>query len=355
MYQAGLRLLAEGSFDVVYITTTAFNLFALGPWWKRKTGVPYVLDFQDPWFRKVRARPTTRHQIKQAIGNRTASVLERFAVEGAAGLVAVSNGYLVELARRYPGAGAFRRGRNWCIPFGWRPEDLEAHPARAGRPRGSPRKIAYVGVGGDVMRGSFRCIVESMARIAIKSPDLLRNTRIWLQGTQGGWREGNPKILRQEAESAGLGWLVDEDPRIVSFSSAMAVASRSDGLLVLGVDDPAYMPSKLFPYASTGAPLLACLHLQSEANGYFKRFPELGSLVSFGTGPNGEAAVDQTISDFLRQVSDGARVDRRRSLAEFHSDALGRRHAELFSACISSSEAQPAPGELGNPGGVEPA
>jgi hypothetical protein len=47
--QAGERLLRTEKFDMVFFTTTQFDAFTLGPVWKRRFGVPYVLDYQDPW------------------------------------------------------------------------------------------------------------------------------------------------------------------------------------------------------------------------------------------------------------------------------------------------------------------
>jgi hypothetical protein len=44
----GDELLKERHFDLVYFSTVAFHVMALGPRWKRKFGVPFILDIQDP-------------------------------------------------------------------------------------------------------------------------------------------------------------------------------------------------------------------------------------------------------------------------------------------------------------------
>ncbi len=49
MARAGANLLRAGRFDLVFFSTTQFTVMALGPRWFKKFGVPYVLDFQDPW------------------------------------------------------------------------------------------------------------------------------------------------------------------------------------------------------------------------------------------------------------------------------------------------------------------
>src|SRR6185312_11565165 len=107
--------------------------------------------------------------------------------------------------------------------------------------------------------------------------------QICLYGTDGGWREGERRILQHQADLAGIGDLVTEDPRIVPYSQATVITSAADGLMVLGVDDPAYMASKLFSYAQLGKPLLACLHAGSQMNDYFEKYPELGTVIHFAT------------------------------------------------------------------------
>src|SRR5579862_6962253 len=47
IYAAGKKILKETTFDLIFISTTAFNFFCLGRLWQRHFGVPYVLDFHD--------------------------------------------------------------------------------------------------------------------------------------------------------------------------------------------------------------------------------------------------------------------------------------------------------------------
>ena len=56
-WRAGNRLLARERFDAVYFSTTMFAVMALGPLWRRRFGVPYILDFQDPWIQNYYNQP----------------------------------------------------------------------------------------------------------------------------------------------------------------------------------------------------------------------------------------------------------------------------------------------------------
>jgi len=336
LWKSGLRLVRSGRFDVVLITTTAFNLFTLGRLWKHATGVPYVLDFQDPWYRSRGSTGSTNHPVKEAVGNWSSGALEAFAVGGADGLMSVSPDYLAELTSRYPEAAAWREGRSAVIPFGgnwadWSAVD-EVPPISARRT--AQFTVAYVGVGGNVMKKSIRHFAESVAALREKRRHLVDRFTFLFVGTEGGWREGDETVISKEAAAAGIGDLVEEHPRNVSYSTALATARRADGLMVLGVNDKAYMPSKLFGYALSGKPVLCCLHDQSQALSYFERFPELAHLLTFCEQSTVRKSEEDALVEFLGAVASGARVDRE-SVQTFHSGrAMTRSVAELLDEVV---------------------
>jgi hypothetical protein len=43
------EILKKEKFDLVYFSTTQFPVCILGAYWKKRFGVPYVIDMQDPW------------------------------------------------------------------------------------------------------------------------------------------------------------------------------------------------------------------------------------------------------------------------------------------------------------------
>jgi glycosyltransferase involved in cell wall biosynthesis len=337
LYLLGNRLLRSRQFDLVYITTAKFNLFCLGRFWQKKFGVPYVLDFHDPWHRPGKQRATSKHRFKFRIGMWLSRFMEKFAVSHVNGLVAVSPHYLAQLQQRYPTAPAFKNNCSAAMPFGVLPQDYSVANCHPTTPHPIRRTIVYVGVGAEIMQKSFRRIAEGLARIKKNRPDILANCRIELCGTDGGWREGGRKILEATAVAASAGQMVTEDPRIITYEAAIAKALTADGLLVLGVDDPAYMPSKLFLYALTGKPLLTCMHAQSQVNGYFQHLPELGTLIHFDGPAETEAAEDASLLEFLRQVAERKTFARENVAAEFSAAAMALKHAELFEKILAEN------------------
>src|SRR5436305_9921733 len=49
LYREGCRIIREHRVDLVYFSTTMFPTIPLGRMWKRRFGVPFVVDMQDPW------------------------------------------------------------------------------------------------------------------------------------------------------------------------------------------------------------------------------------------------------------------------------------------------------------------
>ncbi|MCC6212795.1 MAG: glycosyltransferase [Burkholderiales bacterium] len=336
LYRLGARLLARRRFDVIYISTASFPLFCLGRLWLLRFGVSYVLDFHDPWYRPGSASAHVAPSIRTWLSRSSARHLERWSLVRGAGVVAVSSGYLSELRQRYPDIACLRAARSAVIPFGATARDFDAaRAAGAGGRPGDEITIAYVGAGSSIMAKSFTRISRSLRGVRELESGLADRVRIRLFGTDGGWREGLPRTLQEIAVREGVGDLVFEQPARIGYLEALGRILNADGVLVLGIDDTAYMPSKLFTYALTGKPLLACLHRESQANRYFQEIPGLGYLLHFGEedAVEIESAV-QTMERFLVEVANRVTHDRCKYLVEYLSPAGARRHADLFDACL---------------------
>jgi hypothetical protein len=326
----------------VYITTAHFPLFCLGAAWRRRTGVPYVLDYHDPWIRPdAGSRTTGSHSVKRTIANALAGRMERAAIAGASGVASVSPVYLEELRERFGSIPQLSVERTAVVPFAGSDHDFP--PAAAQRAPG-PRTIVYVGAGGSIMRRSFAAICEHLSRIRREQPSALEGIRFRLIGTNSEWRDGDPRPLQQVAERLGLDGIVDEEPTRITYTAAMELVKASDGVLVLGVDDAGYVPSKLFTYALSGAPLLASFRSDSPASQYFSTVPGLGELITAGETAAGTSFESQhrAIARFLADVKTGKRFDRRRELEPYLAPAMAARHVRLFTSVLAAERSRAA-------------
>ncbi len=138
-----------------------------------------------------------------------------------------------------------------------------------------------------------------------------------------------------------MGELLEEWPQRVPYRRALELVHDSDGLLIPGVDDVGYMPSKLFTYALSGKPLLACLRSDGPAYAFFQANPQLGRSLWFDamrSMPLDEAAA--IMRRFLEDAAAGARFDRRAMLETHLAPAMAQRHLKVFEACLASAPKQ---------------
>jgi hypothetical protein len=334
----GGELLRSKRYDLVYFTTTTFVHCGLGPYWRRNFGIPFVLDFHDPWVRENTVE--TSRGLKSRLLARVAERMERAAVTNAAGLVSVSPRYIGVLERRYR-----RYAPHWLaprrhavIPFGARSGDLEAAAVQAGAGRTRDPLILvvrYVGAGGSIMARSFGLVCRALAGLRQRGELPDRLLRIELFGTTYDWRPGDGRLLESIAQSSGIDDLVREHPERVSYRRSLELLLEADGALVLGVDDRGYVPSKLLSYALSGKPLLASLRRDGPAYEQMQSASGMGHVIGFD--PDGEASLaeaEQTMAKFLGEVADRRLFDRRTILEPFLAPGMAERHAELFDACV---------------------
>ena len=341
MWKAGKRLLRQNRFDLVYFSTAQFPLFLLGPLWQRQLGVPYVLDLHDPLTKEDSRHPAwLRSRFKYRVSRVVSKFLEAGVTKAATGLVAVSPDYIDTLRRRYGASEPLwaRPRRAAVIPFSAPAGDLQSAAERMAREtvrEGPPYRIVYVGVGGPVMLRSFSLFCRALSELRAHSRKRCEGIRIELFGTMLGWKPGEPLVLSDTADKFGIGDLVREAPGRVSYRSSLEILLGSDGVLVFGVEDRGFMPSKLFSYALSGKPLLASLHRHGPALAQFQRLPGLGHALWFG--PNGDMPLEDamgTVRAFLGEVVSRRMFDRRAEMTPFLAPAMASRHVELFESCL---------------------
>jgi hypothetical protein len=319
----GRELLRTRGFDVVYFSTTTHLLTCLGPHWRRSFRVPYVADVHDPVYLPKRRHATTQRRFKLWVADRLSRRIEAMALGRADGLVSVSRGYVEELQSRYPLAPWNAKGRVLVQPFAADLAGLEL--ISAPEPAASRRRVVYVGAGGTIMERGWKTLV-----------DLLKNTPEALQvgfeiyGTAGSWRPGQQGHLEKVAEAQGLAGVVAEKPARIPYADSLALIKGADGLVVLGVDDPNYQPSKLHTYLASGLPVLVLARAESDLASFAQQAGPGVYGLKFGEGSDRVAnlgAVRAFLADVqaVRRFSIGQRsvLDPRRAAAE-HAELLLR-------------------------------
>ena len=272
LWRAGCRILKKERFDVVYFSTTQFPLMSLGPRWKRRFGVPYVVDFQDPWlsdyYDRPGAPPPPGGRLRYGLANTLARALEPSVVREAGHIIAVSPAYVETFLQRY---------EQWLdpsqftvLPFGAPENDFEllagmnmsqtVFDANDGR-----RHWVYVGVIAPAMRRTLNLLFGALHDVREREPARWADVRLHFIGTSYAPPDRAEKSVEPIAQACGVGDLVEERTWRVPYFEALRLLLDSEVVMVIGSDDPGYSASKLYPCLLSRKPLLALLHENSPA------------------------------------------------------------------------------------------
>jgi len=256
--RAGARLLSGQQFDLVLFSTSQFGVLPLGPWWLHRTGVPYVLDFQDPWVTDYYEKPGAPRPPggwKYRLARWQALRDEPHVLRQAAGIVSVSPRYLDDFGARYPW---FDRRRSLVLPFPAADTDLarlavEKSSRLPSLPPGCKHVVA-IGAVGPYMRRSIEGLCAALARLRSEHAIAASKLRFHFIGTS--YAADAPPSVLPLAQTAGVADLVEEQTARVGYYEALRWMQAGDALLAVGSDDPGYVPSRLANLVWLGKPLL---------------------------------------------------------------------------------------------------
>ena len=263
----GNNLLKKEGFDLVYFSTTQFPVCILGTYWKKKFGVPYMIDMQDPWHSEYyRDKPKDQQPPKYWFSYRLNKYLEPIAMRHVNGLISVSESYIRDLKDRYP---EIKNIPEATITFGAFADDQEIAKKNEHlfEPILDPSSInlVYIGRGGKDMHKAITPLFEAFKNGLINEPEIFSRLKIYFIGTSyapGG--RGQQTIIPLAKQFDVENHVIEITDRI-SYYHTLVTLQQADALFVPGSDDPKYTASKIYPYLLTEKPLLAIFHSQSSA------------------------------------------------------------------------------------------
>lgn len=269
LWWTGSRLIRTGNFDLIYFSTTMFPVMVLGPIWKRKFRVPYVVDFQDPWlsdyYDRPSAPPPPGGRLKHGFQSWIARTFEPRVMRDVSQTIVVSPAYSSMLRDRYEWLSSDSIA---VLPFGAPEKDFELLPTLSVRQRVFDRRDGlthwvYVGRGGGDMAGALRIVFRAVAANRRRNPEGWSKIRLHFAGTDYAPQGKGKETIMPIAAEFGITDLVSElTDRLPYFETLQALVD-SDALLIIGSDSPAYSPSKLYPYVLARRPMLAVMHEDS--------------------------------------------------------------------------------------------
>jgi hypothetical protein len=279
----GNELLRRSQFDLVYFSTTAFHVMALGPYWKKKFNVPFIVDIQDPWRNDFYLdKPRHERPPKFFIAYNIDKYLEAKTIPFADGIISVSKGYCDTFRQRY---AAITENKCRVIPFGVADGDIDVmrkHVTGCNQVSLSPEKIniVYVGRGGHDMSFAVSVVFKAFKKGLASGNADFANTHFWFIGTSYAPQGAGKKTILPVAAENGVEAYVTEITDRVPYFETLFLLDKADVVFVPGSVDTHYTASKIYPYILLQKKLLAVFNQHSSVVTMLQQL-KFGELVVF--------------------------------------------------------------------------
>ncbi len=336
----GDRLLSTEQFDLVFFSTTAFPVMALGRRWLKRWGVPYVLDFQDPWlsdYFKGRTETPPGGHFKYGLSQKLARLLEPYSVRKASQIITVSPAYRESLRQRYSWLSP---DRFTVLPFGAAENDFEIMASldlqqKVFDPEDGKRHWVYVGAGGVAMTFSIRSFFQALGRVRRNGGGReLENLMIHFIGTDYAAGDRARETFRPIAEECGVADLVEEIPNRIPYFDALKCLKDAEALIVPGSDDPGYTASKICVYAMANKPMLAIFHEDSSVAEVL-RATNAGTLVTFKDSSELERMTGEIETKWFKSVRQPPTINET-ALKPYLANEMTRKLCAVFDVAAST-------------------
>lgn len=303
------RLCRERRVDAILIPVPPYATMVLGRLAHARFGVPYVVDYIDPWVTDYYWRlPRDQWPPKWRLSYAMARLLEPVALRRVGHIVGVSRGTTAGVVARYPWLD---EADTTEIPYGGEPGDFEYLRSHPRRPRFFERTdgrfhLSCVGAIIPQMFPALRALLGAVREGLRRSPERFARLTLHFVGTTYAPRaEGRHQVL-PIAREMGLDAVVRERPARVPYLDALQTLLDSHGLVMLGSEEPHYTASKSFPYILARRPLVAVFHEASSVVTIL-RDTGVGRVATFGPARPPERCSDEIVGhlDEMLQLPPG--------------------------------------------------
>jgi hypothetical protein len=311
-YRVLADLAARREIDFVLVTIPSNFLAPVGRLVHRRHGVPFGIDYQDPW---VNRWPGVDVPLSRAWGSyHLAAILEPWSVRGASLITGMAPGYTAGMLERNPEVA--EHAVIAYMPMGIAPEDYKLvreldRPPFLFQPGDGRFHMIYAGALLPAGITVLDCFLAGLRELKLRSPDVAGRLKVHFVGTGRSPDDPQGHQVRPRAERMGVDDMLDEYPQRIGYVDALNHLTRSDAVLVLGSTEAHYTPSKVFQAMLSRRPVFAMLHKDSTAVDMIRSM-HAGSVVALTeTVLPGAGEVADALQSFMADTShDADAVDR---------------------------------------------
>lgn len=320
LYKRAKQLIQKEAFDFLYIPIPSFYCALLGRWLHSSTGIPYGIDYIDPWVHQFPGsqKKWSRHWFSTQL----AKWLEPIAIKKAALVTGVAEGYYKAVLERNPHLKT--TSVYAAMPYGGEARDHEMPGRVSGQSflfEKKPGKIQFV-YAGAMLPMAYQPL-EAIFRSIAANPELFKFTEFHFIGTGSRVDDDKSYNIKMLAEQYGL-WqsVIFEYPKRIPYLNVLQHLNLADSIFILGSTEPHYTPSKTYQAVLSKKPLIAVLHAESTA---VKVIRESGAgLVLDFNGANDVEKIERTFTLFFEEA--------RTFISSFDADLVKQDVFEQYSA-----------------------
>jgi hypothetical protein len=339
-WQALKKLLKEQRIDLLLISVPPYATMTLGRLANKKFGLPYVIDYIDPWVTEYYWQlPKERRPPKWPLAYLLSRTLEPFALKRVSSIVGVSRGTTDSVVERY----------KWLsegleIPYGVEVGDFDyarEHPRenKIFDSKDGLLHVTYVGTYAETMRPTLEALFEGLRR-GLENNPIFERVRLHFVGTTYSTNGSDPYRVTAVARSFGVEEYVDERPLRIPYLDSLQLMMDSHALILLGSVEPHYTASKVFACILARRPLLAIFHEDSSVVSILREVSG-EEAITFNSEKGPAERRDDICNRFERIVEGSANNESSinwDALAVYSTNAMTKRLAHALDLALDSAK-----------------
>lgn len=337
--KASQKLIKTEKIDLIYISSTVFLIFPIGRILKKLYKIPFILDFQDPWFHDYYLTlPKNNRPPKHQVNRKINQILERYTMPHCSGIVSVNDFYIENLIKRYPKIKAIP---TLSIPFGAHELDIEVAKKKtlSDLPFEMDKNkfnIVYAGAISKAMEDIVECFILGLKRFVKDQKS--DNIRVYFVGTSYASNIKTTTHLQKVINKNELGEVVFEYPNRISYFLSLKLITQTDLSLVIGSNSSNYTASKLFPYILTKSPIFCIFHKESSVATILKKL-DYGNVVSFDNNYLKDELiklVHSELTNIIKYKKTNLNNLNEKLFEQFKTRSLSLKQVDLFNKVLES-------------------
>lgn len=286
--KAGVELVHQKKINIIFATGMPWSSLVVGHLIGKKTGVPFIADFRDPWM----GNPFLKSKGKYLDWKELAC--ERSVVSSAALITVNTEPLRDEFMERYPDLPP---EKIITLPNGFDPHDFENVDLSSHVPMGHAEKLTLAHAGFLYGKRDPAPLLMAMEELCRRYPELAG----LIEFHQMGGISLDYDFHKRFASLIGSGFvkLMDQMP----YTECLNVLARMDVLVVIQPGTKTQVPSKLYDYLCINRPILT-ITPPDGALGNMIRDHNLGDLFS----PEDQQALVQKLADLCDRKKNNALI-----------------------------------------------